>query len=246
MRRFGPRDLYGDQESGKHDRRLGEEDRAPRERLGERTAQGGSDGDPEDGRRHPHPPSGTRPASVEQREGRDEPCRSAERLNAAEHEQQAERVRGAAAERRREEEGKAGGADMGVTEATAQPCRRQQRQRQDGGVDAEDERDALDRRIELDQDRRQPEGDDRGVRQGDPGGERYGDALHGAKLALAVRRPTAPAACRGSPSSPRRFRRRSGRGGRRDRRARRRTRACSRSRRGSGSPRRRRRTSPAG
>ena len=45
--------------------------------------------------------------------------------------------------------------------------------------------------------------------------------------------PTTPSACRGSPSSPRRCRRRLGRGGRRGRLARCRTRACSRSRRGS-------------
>ncbi len=56
---------------------------------------------------------------------------------------------------------------------------------------------------------------------------------------------TAPAASPGSPSSPRRCRRRSARGARRGRRARPRTRACSRSPRGSGSPRRRRRTSRA-
>jgi integrase len=46
--------------------------------------------------------------------------------------------------------------------------------------------------------------------------------------------PTTRSACRGSPSSPRRCRRRSGPGGRRGRLALCRTRACSRSRRGSG------------
>ena len=49
--------------------------------------------------------------------------------------------------------------------------------RQDRGVDAEHQGDALDRRVELDQDRGQPEGDDRGVGEGDPGGEGQEDAL---------------------------------------------------------------------
>ncbi len=67
------RGLQGDEHPGQHDRRLCEEDRPPRERLGQGPAERGADGDPEDRRRHPHPASRAGPAAIEKLEGRDQP-----------------------------------------------------------------------------------------------------------------------------------------------------------------------------
>ena len=93
---------------GRRHRRLGEEDPAPGERLGQRAAQRRADRGGQHGRAEPQPaPALTcRAAGLQQREGRDQRRRAAERLHAASDEQQPERVAG-----------------TGATEATAKSTR---------------------------------------------------------------------------------------------------------------------------
>ena len=124
---------------GQHDRRLGEEDRPPVEGLGERAADRRADGDPEDRRGDPHPPAGARPTRIEELEGGDQPSGPTERLDAAQDQQEAERVGDPTAERgrdrtepgrrRRRERRRSGGRARrrGGAPAPGRPCRRRGR-----------------------------------------------------------------------------------------------------------------------
>ena len=105
-------------------------------------------------------------------------------LHAAEDEQQPQRIRERRSPARRARTGRCPPRPRAASPIPAASAEaRQQRQREHRGVDAEHQGDALDGRVQLDQDRGQPQGDDRGVGQREAGRQREGCAAHGATLA---------------------------------------------------------------
>jgi hypothetical protein len=142
-----------DDRAGEGDRDLGEEDRPPVEGLGEGAAERRADRDPEDRGGDPEPPPASRGAAVQQLEGGDQGAGASDRLHRAQRQQQPERVREPTGERREREQRDPGGADPGRADPAAEPRGGEQCEREDRGVDAEDQSHPLDGRVELDQDR---------------------------------------------------------------------------------------------
>ncbi len=141
------------------DRRLGDEDRAPVEQLRQDAAERGAGGGA--GNRGPDPEPTAGPAPVEGVEGRGQQRRGADRLERTHDQQQLERVRARAADRRGREQKRAGSPGGAVVQRGGQ----RQRERQHERVDGDHCRDALDGRVEFEQQLRQRERDDRRVRE---------------------------------------------------------------------------------
>ena len=173
------------------DRRLGDEDRAPVEQLRQDAAERGAGGGAGHGGAHPEPAA--RAAAVEGVEGRGQQRRGAERLERTHDQQQLERVRARAADRRGREQQRAGSAGGAVVQRGGQ----RQRERQHERVDADHCRDALDGRVELEQQLRQRERDDRRVRERQAGRDGDQGASHtGLSSSRTVRVPAPAPGCR--------------------------------------------------
>ena len=147
-----------DERRGERDRCLDGEDRAPVEQLGQHAADRRPRGGADERGGQPQPPPGARLARVQHRVRGQQRGGGARRLQRPEHQQHPQRRRDRAADRRGREHEQ-------PDRAGAHPARGQDRHREHERVDGDDRRHAGDRRVELDQQRRQRERHDRGVGQ---------------------------------------------------------------------------------
>ena len=151
-----------DRPRGGH-RHLEDEDRPPVEGLGQRATRSRPERGREDGGTQPQ--AAPWAGAAEEVEDRGQPGRGADRLRAARDEQAREVVGAGARGAGHGEEREAAGADRAHRQRRGGPLERDQSDREDDGVDADDGRDPLDGGVQVAQDVRQRERHDRRVGQ---------------------------------------------------------------------------------